>query len=153
MLTLLTLGRMGRAGETALHVDLTLAVNCVRDSGYCGVHRGGGTMLMRFAIAAVAAIVGLVSAGLAGATKPNYGCPPGFDLGAYTFSDYLQLPRTQAAIEAGLIDGAFVLAGLSSIDRNANGVVCVQLSQGYEVSSKPFGQYMYNVVDDNASTP
>src|ERR671935_49141 len=100
------------------------------------------------AIALLASLV-IASAPASGATNASYGCPPGFDLGAYTFSDYLQLPRTQAAIDAGLIDETMILAALSSVDHNGNGVVCVQLSQRFEVSSKPFGQYMYNIVDDN----
>jgi hypothetical protein len=87
------------------------------------------------------------------AAKPGYGCAPGFDLGAYTFSHYLLLPRTKAAIDAGLIDEATVLAGLTRADKNGNEVVCVQLSLGFEVSSAPFVPYAYNIVDDNASTP
>jgi hypothetical protein len=106
-----------------------------------------------FAIASVAAAVALLSAGAAEGAKPSYGCAPGFDLGAYTFSEYLQLPRTQAAIGAGLIDAASILAGLSRFDHNGNEVVCVQLQHGAEVNSRPFGQYFYNVVDDNASKP
>ena len=103
-------------------------------------------------VAAVAAA--FAGAGVAEADKPSYGCPPGFDLGAYTFEQYLQLPRTVAAINAGLIDAETVLAGLSArFDHNGNEVVCVQLPLGFEVSSRPFGQYLYNVVDDNSSVP
>jgi hypothetical protein len=106
-----------------------------------------------FAIAAGAAVVALLGAGAAEGSKPSYGCAPGFNLGAQTFSEYLQLPRTQAAIEDGLIDAAGILAGLARFDHNGNGVVCVQLQHGGEVNSRPFGEYFYNVVDDNASTP
>lgn len=105
-------------------------------------------------VVVVALVAALAGAGIAAAEKPNYGCPPGFDLGAYTFEDYLQLPRTAAAINAGLIDAETLLAGLAAgVDHNGNEVVCVQLSYGFETNSRPFGQYIYNVVDDNASVP
>jgi hypothetical protein len=107
---------------------------------------------MPFAVAAVTVIVGFIGTGAAVAEKPSYGCAPGFNLGAYTFSDYLLLPRTEAAIDAGLVDEPTLLAFLAQLDRNGNEVVCVQESQGYDVSAKPFVQYKYNVVDDNAST-
>jgi hypothetical protein len=107
-----------------------------------------------FGCVLVAAVVAAsVRAGVAEADKPSYGCPPGFDLGAYTFEQYLQLPRTVAAINAGLIDAETVLAGLARFDHNGNEVVCVQLPLGFEVGSRPFGQYFYNVVDDNSSVP
>ena len=101
-----------------------------------------------------AAVAALVGAGIAEADKPSYGCPPGFNLGAYTFEEYLQLPRTVAAINAGLVDAETVLAGLGArFDHNANEVVCVQLSHGFETNSRPFGDFIYNVADDNASVP
>jgi hypothetical protein len=106
-----------------------------------------------FAVAAAAAAGALVGAGVIEGAKPSFGCGPGFDLGAVTFSEYLQLPRTQAAIDAGLTDAAGVLAVLERVDKNENEALCVQLSHGFEVSSKPFAQYLYNIVDDNASTP
>jgi hypothetical protein len=67
-----------------------------------------------------------------------------------TFAEYLALPRNQAVISEGLATAAEILAGVSSLDKNANGSVCVQLSHGLEVGSSPFGAYFYNV-DDNAS--
>ena len=106
-----------------------------------------------FAVAA-ALVAALVGAGSAQADKPSYGCPPGFNLGAYTFEEYMQLPRTVAAIDAGLVDAETVLAGLAArFDQNANEVVCVQLSHGFETNSRPFGEFFYNVADDNASVP
>ena len=112
-------------------------------------------MVPRKSLALAAALVAaLVSAGIAQADKPSYGCPPGFNLGAYTFEEYLQLPRTVAAINAGLIDAETLLAGLAArFDHNANEVVCVQLSNGFETNSRPFGEFIYNVADDNASVP
>ena len=77
-------------------------------------------------------------------------CPPGFDLGAVAFADYVELERTAAAIDAGLIDEASILAGLAGYDKNGNEMVCVQLSHGFEIGNQPNGQYLYNVVDDTA---
>ena len=68
-----------------------------------------------------------------------------------TASEYLLLPRTAAAIEAGLVDEELILAGFAQVDSNGNGVVCVQLSQGLEQTERPFGQYMYNLSDDNSA--
>ena len=110
---------------------------------------------MRLAFAtsgcAVAAVLAPLAA--AGSGKPSYGCPPGFNLGSVTFAEYLVLPRTQAAINVGLVTPEQILASLASVDTNANGSICVQLSHGGEVNSRPFAEYIYNVVDDNASVP
>jgi hypothetical protein len=56
-------------------------------------------------------------------------------------------------INDGLATAEQILAGVSSLDKNANGSVCVQLNHGLEVSAKPFAAYFYNVIDDNASVP
>jgi hypothetical protein len=42
---------------------------------------------------------------------------------------------------------------LAQVDKNGNGSICVQLSQGFQVNSRPFGSYFYNLSDDNASVP
>ena len=107
----------------------------------------------RLAVATAGCALAAVLAplGAAGSGKPSFGCPPGFNLGSMTFAEYLTLPRNQAVINDGLGTAEQILAGVSSIDRNANGSVCVQLSHGLEVGSSPFGAYFYNVVDDNAS--
>jgi hypothetical protein len=104
-----------------------------------------------FALPALA-LAALVPAA-ATASKPSYGCAPGFNLGAYSFADYVQLPRSQAAINDGLVDEAGIIAGIAFYDHNGNGVVCVQLNHGFETwsDSRPFGSYLYNVVDDNSS--
>jgi hypothetical protein len=87
----------------------------------------------------------------AAADKPaTESCSPGFDLGAVSSADYLELPRTAAAIDAGLVDEAFILAGFAGFDKNANDMVCVQLSNGFETNNRPFGEYLYNVTDDTA---
>jgi hypothetical protein len=101
---------------------------------------------------ALAAVLAPLAAN-AGGGKPRNDCPPGFNLGSQSVQGYLQLPRTQAAVGADLISEAEVMAALISIDRNGNGNVCVDLSLGFEISSKPYVEYLYNVVDDNASVP
>jgi hypothetical protein len=109
------------------------------------------------AVRGIAALVlGLVTFGgssVASGAKPSNGCGPGFDLGPVSFEEYLELPRTQAAIEDGLVDEAGVEAFLTGLDRNGNGVVCVQLPHGYEVGQLPGGAYFYNLADDNAAVP
>jgi len=88
----------------------------------------------------------------ASAAMPATGaCPPGFDVGPVVRGDYAALPRSAAAIEAGLIDEAGILAGFDRFDKNANGIICVQLSTGFETNNRPFGQYFYNLVDDTVS--
>jgi hypothetical protein len=110
-----------------------------------------GRLLLILALASVAAALAASSAGAGG--QAGYGCPPGFNLGALTFDEFIALPRTQAAIEAGLTTPDGARAALAGVDKNGNGVVCGQLQHGAEVSNAPFGQYLYNVVDDNASVP
>ena len=104
------------------------------------------------AIAACAAAATLAPA-TASADKPSYGCPAGFNLGAVSFEDYVLLPRSAAAINDGLIDEAGIIAGIQSYDKNGNGIVCVQQNRGSETwsDSRPFGDYIYNVVDDSSS--
>jgi hypothetical protein len=88
----------------------------------------------------------------ASADKPATAtCAPGFDIGPVAREDYAALPRSAAAIDAGLIDEAGILAGFDRFDKNANGVICVQLSVGFETNNRPFGQYFYNLVDDTSS--
>jgi hypothetical protein len=108
----------------------------------------------RFAVVAAGCAVGAIIAPLGtSAGKPTYGCPPGMNLGSRTFQQFVVLPRTQAAINDGLVTEADTLAALAGVDKNGNGSICVQLSPGFEVSSRPFGSYFYNVSDDNASVP
>ena len=105
-----------------------------------------------FVCAALASIlVGMIGVVSAGAAKPSYGCGQGFNLGPVAATDYLLLPRTAAAIDAGLVDEEFILAGFNRADTNGDGFVCVQLSQGLEQTERPFGQYMYNVSDNNSA--
>ena len=105
------------------------------------------------AVAAVCGLAGVVAPLGATAGKPKYGCAPGLNLGAQTFASYLTLPRTQAAIADGLATAQDILASLEPVDKNGNGIVCVQLSHGFEVNARPYGGYFYEVNDDNASVP
>jgi hypothetical protein len=104
------------------------------------------------AIAACAAAATLAPT-TASADKPSYGCAPAFNLGAVPVEQTALLPRSQAAIDAGLIDAAGIIAGASFYDKNGNGVICVQLGPQAEIWNRPFGQYLYNYVDDSSSAP
>jgi hypothetical protein len=85
------------------------------------------------------------------AGKPSLGCSPGFNLGALTVEEILRLPRSQAAIAAGVVDEAGIRAGVAGVDKNGSGRVCVSLSNGLVTNSRPGGEFFYNLVDDNSS--
>ena len=85
------------------------------------------------------------------AGKPSYGCPAGFNLGALTADQILQLPRSQAAVRDGVVSAAGIRAAVAGLDKNGTGRVCVQLSNGLLTNNRPGGQYFYNLVDDNSS--
>jgi hypothetical protein len=85
--------------------------------------------------------------------KPNNGCPPGFNLGPVTIDQAVALPRSQAAMNAGLITEDQLRFSYTGFDRNQNSTICAQLSHGFEVNSRPFGEFFYNFADDNASVP
>ena len=100
----------------------------------------------------LAALLMVAAPGMAqAATKPANTCPAGFNLGALTADQILALDRTQAAIKAGVVSEAGVRAGVASVDKNGTGRVCVQVNRGLLTSSKPNGQFLVNIVDDNAS--
>ena len=83
------------------------------------------------------------------------GCPPGFDLGGLTFPETLDLPRIQAGLAAGAYTVEDHTAVFNSVDHNANGVVCfkdVAALNGGAADASGW-QYLYNLVDDNASVP
>jgi hypothetical protein len=86
------------------------------------------------------------------ADKPLRTCPPGFDLGALTLEQGLQLPNIQAALADGVIDVATLTVLFEGFDANDDGLICFQ---SYPTSSNPVTQqqYAYNVVDNNASVP
>jgi hypothetical protein len=103
------------------------------------------------ALAVGSTLILAAASGTASAATPPAGCGAGFDLGPLTIDQAVALPRTQAAIADGLTTQGDVRAGYAGLDRNGNGVICVKLPHGFEVSSRPFGQYFYNFADDNAA--
>jgi hypothetical protein len=106
-------------------------------------------MLARI-ICTAALIAVLMPAAASADGRPDYDCPQGFNLGAQSLESYLQLPRTQAAIDDGLTTEEEVAAFFSALDRNGSGYICVQLSEGFQRYG-PFTVYYYNLVDDNAA--
>ena len=111
------------------------------------------TRIRNFAMALIVGALLTVAAPNAAqaAGKPSYGCPPGFNLGALTADQILLLPRSQAAIAAGVVSPEGIRAGVASVDKNGTGRVCVSVSNGLQTSNKPNGQYLVNLVDDNSS--
>ena len=111
------------------------------------------TRIRKIAIAlAVGALLTVVAPGAAQAAgKPSFGCSPGFNLGALTADQILMLPRSQAAIAAGVVDEAGIRAGVAGVDKNGTGRVCVSLSNGLVTNNRPGGEFFYNLVDDNSS--
>ena len=111
------------------------------------------TRIRKIAIAlALGGLLAVVAPNAAqAAAKPSFGCPPGFNLGALTADQILHLPRSQAAIAAGVVDEAGIRAGVAGVDKNGTGRVCVSLSNGLVTNSRPGGQFFYNLVDDNSS--
>ena len=111
------------------------------------------TRMMRTLMAAVVAAVLLVAApaGAQAAGKPVNSCPAGFDGGPQTVEQILANPRSQAAIAAGAVSEAGIRAGFASVDKNGTGRICAKVSYGLQPSNKPNGQYLLNLVDDNAS--
>jgi hypothetical protein len=91
----------------------------------------------------------------AAARRAGSGCPPAFDLGGLTLAESVALPRIQAGLAAGAYTEEDHIAVFNSVDHNANGVVCFKdvaaLNDGANEASG--WQYLYNLVDDNASVP
>ena len=108
--------------------------------------------MMRFFTAMIAGVLMAAAAPAASqAAKPATTCPAGFNLGPVTVQQALKLPRSLAGIEAGVVTEERIIAGVTSVDKNGNGRVCVQLSRGLVISQRPNGQFFYNIVDDNSS--
>lgn len=90
----------------------------------------------------------------ANADKPSTVCPPGFNLGALTFEETLELPRTQAGLSDGFFTEDNLAAGFAFFDKNGDGLICVQENLGSSKANPASAwQYLYNVVDNNASKP
>jgi hypothetical protein len=111
------------------------------------------------AIRLSAATVGVVLAGLGAAAGPaasggqaGFRCAPGFDLGGLTLDQGLALPRIQAGLAAGVFDEAALASGFNKVDHNGDGVVCFK-DVGALNGGAGIWQYLYNIVDNNASVP
>lgn len=89
------------------------------------------------------------------AAKPPAGCPAGFDLGALTYEETLDLPRIQAGLGAGAYELADHEAIFVSVDRNADGLVCFKDVATLAAGAAPQSgwQYLYNIADNNAALP
>jgi hypothetical protein len=106
-----------------------------------------------FATVALVAMALLLVPQSAYAGKPSYTCPPGFNLGALTFEQALQLPRIQAGLAAGVYTAEDLAAFYDAEDTNGNGVICFQSIPPVETNPSSGWQYLYNIVEDNASVP
>jgi hypothetical protein len=102
-------------------------------------------------LAAAVGVLLLAASPVAATGKPTHSCPPGFNLGATDVDQYLALPRTVAWITDGRGTEADIRATFEFLDANADGIVCVQQSQGW--THGPYATYYYNVTDDHASVP
>jgi hypothetical protein len=111
------------------------------------------------AIRLSAAIVAVALAGLGAAAAPagaggkaGFGCAPAFDLGGLTLEQGLALPRVQAGLAAGVLDEAALAAAFNKVDHNEDGVLCFK-DVGALNDGAGIWQYLYNIVDNNASVP
>jgi hypothetical protein len=104
------------------------------------------------AAAVVGALVTLLVPQSASAGKPGFTCPPGFDLGALTFEEGLQLPNIVAALADGVYDVPTLGAIFDGVDRNDDGLVCFKTPPSNANPASNL-QYAYNITDDNASVP
>src|SRR6185436_17033429 len=82
-------------------------------------------IVIALALGALLTVVAPNAAQAAG--KPSNGCPSGFNLGALTAEQILELPRSQAAIAAGVVDEAGIRAAVAGVDKNGTGRICVSL--------------------------
>jgi hypothetical protein len=104
------------------------------------------------AIAFSAVLVALGAATRAGAGgQAGFGCSPGFDIGALTWQQYLNLPRNQAGLAAGkYTEEVLRYNKFDPTDLNHDGVICVK-DVAALVGNAVIWQYFYDIVDNNAS--
>jgi len=97
-------------------------------------------------IAATACTVLMAAAAPVASSSPpeQVGCPPGYGLGALTFEETLELPRFQAALEAGVFTEEGLATGFADFDANGNGILCFKDVSGLEHVSP----YVYLIIDD-----
>jgi len=102
------------------------------------------------AVALVAAATVAAPAGAGG--PPEKTCPPGFNLGALSLEQRLQLPKVQAALADGIVTIEQIKAGAAAADKNRNGLLCVQdIPQANNAAPAAGFEYFYNLSDDNAA--
>lgn len=108
-----------------------------------------------FATVALVAMAFLLAPQSAYAGKPSSTCPPAFDLGGLTLEQALQLPNSQAGLAAGFYDEESVAAVFDTVDANDDRVICFQTIPASGATPNPASnwQYLYNVVDNQASVP
>jgi hypothetical protein len=70
-------------------------------------------------------VVGLSPAASAGG-QAGFNCSPGFDIGAVTFEDGIELPRIQAGLAAGVYTIEDLATTFQGIDHNGNGLICLK---------------------------
>jgi hypothetical protein len=99
------------------------------------------------------AVALLAAAAPAGAAKPpTTTCPPGFNLGALSLDERLELPKVKAALDDGIFTLEQIKAGASRADKNENGLLCVQeIEQANHAAPAAGFEYFYNLSDDNAA--
>jgi hypothetical protein len=94
--------------------------------------------------AACSALLTAIAASAAGDSQRDPACPPGYDLGARTFQQVLQL--YQAQLDAGLLTEPGLKAGFDNRDVNGNGIVCFK-TWGHD----PVHPYL--IIDDPGGNP
>ena len=94
--------------------------------------------------AACCALVTAIAESAAGDSQQGPACPPGYDLGAWTFPQVLQLYQEQ--LDAGLLTEAGLAAGFANRDLNGNGIVCFK-TWGHD----PVHPYL--TIDDPGGNP
>ena len=113
-------------------------------------------LLATLAVGFSTALVALGAATPAGAGgQAGFGCSPGFDVGAVTWEQYLNLPRNQAGLAAGkYTEDDLRSKKFDPTDVNRDGVICVKDVAGAVGSgATPIWQYFYDIVDNDASVP
>ena len=110
-------------------------------------------LLATLAITFSTALVALGAATPARATKPSYGCPPGF-IGPLTLQQYLGLPRNVAGFAAGAYDVENRTSAFKGTDLNHDGMICAKdVAASVGSGATRIWQYFYDIVDNNASVP
>jgi hypothetical protein len=111
----------------------------------------GGSRVRVTLLAAVGAAL-LVAPSTEAGGQAGYGCPPSFGVGAVTLQQFIDLPRHQAGLQAGAFDEGFLVSVFNKINHNGDDLVCAEDVAALNGGAS-FWQYVYNVVDDNASAP